>query len=326
MNKREFITLLGGAATWPLAAKAQQAAMPVIGFLSGRSPRESASVEAGFREGLKDTGYFEGQNVHIAFRWADGQFDQLPTLAGDLVRQQVAVIVAIGGGSTALAAKAATTTIPIVFVVGFDPVMAGLVPSLNRPVGNVTGLTLMSPLLGQKRLELLRELAHNAATVAMLVNPRSPDGVPEIDDIEVAAQAVGLGIKTFNASTSSELIAALIAIAEFRPDALLVVSDPFFLTQREALVTLAGRIKGPVIYPFREFTESGGLVSYGANIPSAYRQAGNYAGRILKGAKPTDLPVQQPTKFELVINLKTAKSIGLTIPDTLLARADEVIE
>jgi putative ABC transport system substrate-binding protein len=272
----------------------------VIGFLSSRSPRESASVEAGFREGLKDTGYVEGQNVHIAFRWADGQFDQLPTLAGDLVRQNVAVIVAIGGGSAALAAKAATTTIPVVFVVGFDPVMAGLVPNFNRPAGNVTGMTLMSPQLGQKRLELLRELAPNAALVAMLVNPRSPDGVPEIDDLEVAARTMRLGIKTFNASTSSELIAALIAIAELRPDALLVLSDPFFLTQREALVTLAGRIKGvPVIYPFREFTESGGLVSYGANIPSAYRQAGNYAGRILKGVKPTDLPVQQPTKFEL---------------------------
>ena len=261
--------------------------------------------------------------MHIAFRWADGQFDQLPTLAGDLVRQNVAVIVAIGGGSAALAAKAATTTIPVVFVVGFDPVMAGLVPNFNRPAGNVTGMTLMS----QKRLELLRELAPNAALVAMLVNPRSPDGVPEIDDLELAARTMGLGIKTFNASTSSELIAALIAIAELRPDALLVLSDPFFLTQREALVTLAGRIKGvPVIYPFREFTESGGLVSYGANIPSAYRQAGNYAGRILKGVKPTDLPVQQPTKFELVINLKTAKAIGLTIPDALLARADEVIE
>jgi putative ABC transport system substrate-binding protein len=326
MRRREFIAGLGGAAAWPMVARAQQPAVPVIGFLSGRSPRESASVETGFREGLKDAGYVEGQNVHIAFRWADGQFDQLPTLVGDLVRQQVAVIVAIGGGSTALAAKAATTTIPIVFVVGFDPVTAGLVPSFNRPAGNVTGMTLMSPRLGQKRLELLRELVRNAAVVAMLANPRSPDGVPEIDDIEVAAQAMGLGIKTFSASTSSELIAALIAITELRPDALLVVSDPFFLSQREALVTLAGRIKGPVIYPFREFTESGGLVSYGANIPSAYRQAGNYAGRILKGAKPTDLPVQQPTKFELVINLKTAKVLGLEVPPSLLARADEVIE
>jgi putative ABC transport system substrate-binding protein len=327
-SRRDFVTLLGGAAAaWPLAAGAQQqAAMPVVGFLSSRSPRESASVEAGFREGLKEAGYVEGQNVHIAFRWADGQFDQLPTLAADLIRQQVAVIVAIGGGSAALAAKAATTTIPIVFVVGFDPVLAGLVPNFNRPAGNVTGMTLMSPLLGQKRLELLHELAPNAAVVAMLVNPRSPDGVPEIGDVEAAAQAMGLGIRTFNASTSSELITALIAIAELRPDALLVVSDPFFLVRREELVTLAERIKGPVIYPFREFAESGGLITYGANIPSAYRRAGNYSGRILKGAKPADLPVMQPTKFELVINLKTAKALGLTIPDKLLALADEVIE
>src|SRR6516225_1882608 len=210
MKRREFISLLGGAAAaWPLAARAQQA-MPVIGFLSSRSPRESRWVEAAFRDGLKESGYVEGQNAHIAFRWADGQFDQLPALAGELVRQQVAVIVAIGGGSAALAARATTATIPIVFVVGFDPVTAGLVPSFNRPAGNVTGMTLMSPRLGQKRLELLRELVRNAAVVAMLANPRSPDGVPEIDDIEVAAQAMGLGIKTFSASTSSELIAALI--------------------------------------------------------------------------------------------------------------------
>src|SRR5262245_27400221 len=218
MKRRELITLLGGAAAWPLAVRAQQTA--VIGFLSSRSPRESRSVEAAFRDGLRGSGHVEGQNVHIAFRWADGQFDQLPALAGDLVRQQVAVIVAIGGGSTALAAKAATTTIPIVFVVGFDPVSAGLVPSLNRPAGNITGMTLMSPRLGQKRLELLRELAHNAAVVAMLVNPRSPDGIPEIDDLEEAAHTMRLGIKTFNASTSSKVIAALTAIAELPPDTL----------------------------------------------------------------------------------------------------------
>src|SRR5262245_33907532 len=300
--------------------------VPVIGFLSSRSPRESASVEAGFRQGLKETGYVEGQNVHIAFRWADGQFDQLPALARDLVRQQVVIIVAIGGGSAAIAAKSATTTIPIVFVVGFDPVVAGLVPSFNRPAGNVTGMTLMSPLLGQKRLEILREFAPDAALAAMLVNPLSPDGAPEIGDIEAAARAMGLAIKTFNASASSELITALIAIAEARPAALLVVSDPFFLVRREEIVTLARRIGRPVIYPFREFAESGGLISYGANIPSAYRQAGNYAGRILKGMKPADLPVMQPTKFELVINLRTAKALGLEVPPTLLARADEVIE
>jgi putative tryptophan/tyrosine transport system substrate-binding protein len=326
VNRRSFITMIGGAAAaWPLGARAQQA-MPVIGFLSSRSPRESRSVEAAFRDGLKESGYVEGQNAHIAFRWADGQFDQLPALAGELVRQRVAVIVAIGGGSAALAAKAATAIIPIVFVVGFDPVVASLVPSFNRPGDNVTGMTLMSPLLGQKRLELLRELAPKAAVVAVLVNPLSPDGIPEIGDVEAAAQALGIGIKTFNASTSSELYTALIAISDLRPDALLVVSDPFFLVRREELIVLAGRIKAPVMYPFREFAEAGGLISYGANIPNAYRQAGIYAGRILKGAKLTDLPVMQPTKFELVLNLKTAKALGLQIPDKLIALADEVIE
>jgi putative tryptophan/tyrosine transport system substrate-binding protein len=325
IKRRAFVTLLSGAAAWPLAARAQQA-LPVIGFLSARSPRESASVEAGFREGLKETGYVEGQNVHIAFRWADGQFDELPTLAAELVRRQVGVIIAIGGGNTALAAKSATTTIPIVFVVGFDPVVAGLVASLNRPSGNLTGMTLMSPSLGQKRLELLRELAPNAAVVAMLVNPQNPDGVPEIGDIEDAARGMGIGIKAFSANRSSDLYSAFSEIAELRPDALLVVSSPFFLVRREDIVALAARIKCPVIYPFREFADSGGLLSYGANIPSAYREAGNYAGRILKGAKPADLPVMQPAKFELVLNLKTAKSLGLTVPPTLLAIADEVIE
>ena len=325
--RRKFLAALGGAAAaWPLAARAQQPAMPVIGFLSSRSPRESASVEAGFREGLKETGYVEGQNVHIAFRWADGQFDQLSTLAAELVGRQVGVIVAIGGGNTALAAKAATTTIPIVFVVGFDPVVAGLVASFNRPSGNLTGMTLMSPSLGQKRLELLRELAPNAAAVAMLVNPQNADGDPEIGDIEVAARGMGVRTKAFSANRSSDLYSAFSEIAEFRPDALLVVSSPFFLVRREDIVALAGRIRCPVIYPFREFADSGGLLSYGANIPGAYRQAGNYAGRILKGAKPTDLPVMQPAKFELVLNLKTAKVLGLTVPDKLLALADEVIE
>ena len=327
LKRRELISLLGGAAAaWPLAARGQQAAVPVVGFLSSRSPRESASVEAGFREGLKEAGYVEGQNVHIAFRWADGQFDQLPKLVAELVRQQVAVIVAIGGGNTALAAKSATATIPIVFVVGFDPVVAGLVPSLNRPSGNVTGMTLMSPSLGQKRFELLRELVPNAAVVAMLMNPLNADGVPEIEDIEVAARAVGIRIKAFGANTSSEFHSVFTEIVELRPDAVLVVSSPFFLVRREDIVALAARMKCPVIYPFREFTESGGLLSYGANIPSAYRQAGNYAGRILKGAKAADLPVMQPVKFELVINLKTAKTLGLEIPPTLLSIADEVIE
>jgi ABC-type uncharacterized transport system substrate-binding protein len=327
MKRREFIRLLGGAAAaWPLSARAQQPAMPVIGFLSSRSPRESAPVEAAFREGLKEAGYLEGHNVHIAFRWAEGQFDQLPALADELVRRQVAVMVTTGGGSSALAAKGATTTIPIVFVVGFDPVVAGLVPSLHRPAGNVTGMTLLSPVLSQKRVELLREFAPSIAAIAMLVNPLSPDGVPEIADIQAAAQALGIDVKTFNAGTSSELYEALVAISELRPAALLIVSDPFFLVRRQEIVAMAGRIRVPVIYPFREFAVSGGLVSYGANIPHAYHQAGIYTGRILKGAKPLDLPVMQPTKYELVINLKAAKALGLEIPATLLARADEVIE
>jgi putative ABC transport system substrate-binding protein len=325
LKRREFIALFGGAAAWPLVARAQQA-IPVIGFLSSRSPVESASGETAFREGLKKLGYVDGQNAHVIFRWADGKFDQLPALASELARQQVAVIVATGGGSAALAAKGTTATIPIVFVVGFDPVVAGLVVSFNQPAGNMTGVTLMSPLLRQKRLELLRKLAPNAAVIALLVNPQSPDGEPEIGDVEAAARAMGIRLKTFNASTPSELHNALIAIAETRPDALLVVSDPFFLVRREELVTLAERIRGPVMYPFREFTDSGGLISYGANIPTAYREAGIYAGRILTGARPADLPVMQPTKFELVLNLKTAKTLGLDVPPTVLALADEVIE
>jgi ABC-type uncharacterized transport system substrate-binding protein len=327
MRRREFITLLGGAAAaWPLAARGQQPVIPVLGFLSARSPRESASVEAAFRAGLKDAGYVEGQNVHIAFRWADGQFDQLPTLAAELVQQKVAVIVSIGGGNTAFAAKAATATIPIVFVVGFDPVVAGLVSSFNRPSSNITGITLMSPSHGQKRLELLRELAPNAAVLAMLVNPQNSDGVPEVGELEVAARAMGIEIKAFNANTSSEIYSAFSDIAELRPDALLIVTSPFFLARREDIVALAKRLKCAVIYPFREFAEAGGLVSYGANIGSAYRQVGNYAGRVLNGAKPADLPVIQPIKFELVVNLKTAKALGFTIPTAILVRADEVIE
>jgi putative ABC transport system substrate-binding protein len=325
MRRREFITLLGGAAAaWPLAARGQQPVIPVLGFLSARSPRESASVEAAFRAGLKDAGYVEGQNVHIAFRWADGQFDQLPTLAAELVQQKVAVIVSIGGGNTAFAAKAATATIPIVFVVGFDPVVAGLVSSFNRPSSNITGITLMSPSHGQKRLELLRELAPNAAVLAMLVNPQNSDGVPEVGELEVAARAMGIEIKAFNANTSSEIYSAFTDIAELRPDALLIVTSPFFLARREDIVALAKRLKCAVIYPFREFAEAGGLVSYGANIGSAYRQVGNYAGHVC--AKPADLPVIQPIKFELVANLKTAKALGFTIPTAILVRADEVIE
>ena len=326
MRRREFITLLGGAAAWPLAARAQQAAIPVIGFLSSRSPSESASVEAAFREGLKEAGYIEGQNLHVAFRWADGQFARLPSLAEALVDLRVAVIVAVGGVNAAFAAKSATATIPIVFVVGGDPVANGLVTSLNRPGGNITGMTVMSAELVLKRLELLREIAPKLAALAMLANPLSPESTSEIKDVQVAAQTMGLQLKIFNASTLNELSTAFTAIAELRPDALLVASDPFFLLRREELTVLAARIGAPAIYPFREFAPSGGLISYGTNIASTYRQAGIYTGRILRGAKPAELPIMLPTQFWMVINLKTAKTLGLDVPTTLLARADEVIE
>ena len=326
MRRREFITLLGGAAAWPLAARAQQAAIPVIGFLSSRSPSASASVEAAFREGLKEAGYIEGQNLHVAFRWADGQFARLPSLAEALVDLRVAVIVAVGGVNAAFAAKSATATIPIVFVVGGDPVANGLVTSLNRPGGNITGMTVMSAELVLKRLELLREIAPKLAALAMLANPLSPESTSEIKDVQAAAQTMGLQLKIFNASTLNELSTAFTAIAELRPDALLVASDPFFLLRREELTVLAARIGAPAIYPFREFAPSGGLISYGTNIASTYRQAGIYTGRILRGAKPAELPIMLPTQFWMVINLKTAKTLGLDVPTTLLARADEVIE
>jgi putative ABC transport system substrate-binding protein len=327
IGRREFITLLGGAAAWPIAARAQQAAMPVIGFLSSRSPSESASVEAAFREGLKEAGYMEGQNLHIAFRWADGQFARLSPLAEALVDLRVAAIVAVGGVNAAFAAKSATATIPIVFVVGVDPVANGLVTSLNRPAGNITGMTVMSAELVLKRLELLREIApKRVAAVAMLVNPLSPESTHEIKDVQAAAQTMGWQLKMFNASTLNELNTAFVSIAEQRPDALLVGTDPFFLLRREELTVLAGRIGAPAIYPFREFAPSGGLISYGTNIASSYRQAGIYTGRILKGAKPAELPIMLPTQFQMVINLKTAKALGLTVPDSVLATADEVIE
>jgi putative ABC transport system substrate-binding protein len=325
MKRREFITLLGGAAAWPLAARAQQAAIPVIGFLSALSEKETSHQTVMFRRGLNEVGFVEGQNVALDYRWANGQYNQLPAMAAELVRRPVTLIVA-QAPPAALAARAMTTTIPIVFVVDVDPIAAGLVASFNRPGGNATGMTLITGPLGQKRLELLRELAPKAAVIAMLVNPISPDAVPEIRDVQATAQAMGLQLKMFNASTPSELNAAFAAIAEQRPDALLVGSDPFLLLQREELVALTARLRIPAVYPFREFAAAGGLVSYGTNIANAYRQAGIYAGKILKGAIPADLPVMQPTTFELVINLKAAKMLGLDIPPTLHARSDEVIE
>jgi ABC-type uncharacterized transport system substrate-binding protein len=323
MRRRQFITLLGGAAaTWPLAARAQQPAMPVIGFLSSRSPRESASVVAGFRQGLKEAGYREGQNVHIAFRWAEGQFDQLPALAAELVEIQVAVILAAGGTVTGLAAKAATSTIPIVCI-GTDPDKVGLVASLSRPGGNVTGISPLSWPLGAKRLGLLRELVPRTAVIAVLINPTNPAAEMESEGIQAAARATGQQIHILHASSESGIDAAFTNLVQQRVGALLVGADPFFNSRRNQLVALAARHAVPTIY---SFSAAGGLISYASNIPEAYHQAAIYVGRILKGEKASDLPVVQPTKFELIINLKTAKALGIDVPLHLQQLADEVIE
>jgi ABC-type uncharacterized transport system substrate-binding protein len=326
MKRREFISLLGGAAAaWPLAARAQQPMVPVIGYLSTLSAPQAVHLLAAFRRGLGEVGFAEGSNLAIEYRWAEGRFDRLPAMAAELVRRPVDLILA-QAPPAALAAKAATMTIPIVFVVGFDPVASGLAASLNRPGGNATGLTLMSLPLGEKRLEMLREVAPKSSVIAMLVNPMTPDAVPEIGSVQVAAQSLGLQLRMFNASTPAEINSVFVAITEQRLGALLVGTDPFFINQREELVALAARLGVPTIYPFREFVAAGGLMSYGTSIANAYRQAGIYAGRILKGVKSADLPVIQPTTFELVINLRTAKTLGIEIPATLHARSDEVIE
>jgi putative ABC transport system substrate-binding protein len=325
VNRRDFITLLGGAAAgWPLAAGAQQPPMPVIGLLNPTSPDAFAGRLGGFRQGLKDTGYAEGENVAIEYRWADNQTDRLPALAAELVRRRVAVIV--GNTPSAFAAKAATTTIPIVFIVAEDPVRLGLVASLARPGGNLTGVNFFSGELTAKRLELLRELVPAATRVAVLVNPAGPDAETTLKDVEPAARAIGLQVPVLNASTSSEINAAFATFVRERPDALFVGGDPFFSSRRVQLVHLATLHKVPAIFSNRDYVEAGGLMSYGSNIADAWRQLGTYAGRILKGAKPADLPVVQASKFELVINVESARMLGLTVPDKLLAAADEVIE
>jgi putative tryptophan/tyrosine transport system substrate-binding protein len=327
IRRRGFIFTLGGAAaTWPLAAGAQQAAMPVIGFLSSRSRNESASAVAAFRQGLIEAGHVEGQNVDIAFRWAEGQYDRLPALAADLAGRQVAVIFATGGNPPAFAAKAATATIPVVFLIGSDPVKFGLVASLSHPGSNVTGVTLFTSLLVAKRMELLRELVPTATTTAFLVNSNNSNAEPDTRVAQTAARSLGQQLVVLSAGTENDIDAAFATLVQQRANALLVNTDAFFLARRNQFVALEGRHAIPTIHDLREFTAAGGLVSYGTNLADAYRQAGTYVGRILKGERPAHLPVLQPTKFDLVINLKTAKALGLEVPATLLARADEVIE
>jgi putative ABC transport system substrate-binding protein len=326
VKRREFITLLGGvAAAWPLAVRAQQPAIPVIGFLNIQSPDAIVNRVRAFRQGLKEAGYVEGENVTIEYRWAEGRFDRLAALAAELVRRQVVVIVAANTAS-ALAAKAVTTTIPIVFNVAEDPAKLGLVASLARPGGNLTGANSFIGELAAKRLELLRELLPGVTRITALVNPTTPLAESALKDIEPAARAMGMQVKVFNASSSGEINAAFTAFVPERPDALFVSADSLFTTRRVQLVHLATRYAVPASYFAREFPEVGGLMSYGSNQSNNYRQVGIYAGHILKGAKPADLPVVQSTKFELVINAQTARMLGLTVPDKLLALADEVIE
>jgi putative ABC transport system substrate-binding protein len=325
MQRREFITLLGSAAAWPALARAQQPAMPIVGMLNGGAAHMFADRVAGFRQGLQEAGYIDGQNVTIEYRWAEGQYDRLPTLAADLVARQVSVIAATGGAPATVAAKAATTTIPIVFVTADDPVATSLVASLNRPGGNVTGVSVLNE-VGAKRVELLHELIPHASSIAVLLNPEHPTAARDSEDVQNAAVSLGLKIEVLRASTAQELDGALASSAQSGVKPFIVMPDPYFNSQREQIIGLAARHSLPIIYYERSFVLAGGLISYGASLPDAYRQAGVYTGRILKGEKPTNLPIIQPTKFELVINLKTAKALGLTVPPQLLARADEVIE
>jgi putative ABC transport system substrate-binding protein len=327
LRRREFITLIGGAAAWPLTAWAQQAAMPVIGFLNPTSPEVNAGRLSAFRRGLKETGYVEGENLAIVYRWAEVHYDRLPALAADLVRRKVTVIAATGSIASALAARAATTTIPVVFMVAEDPVSLGLVASLAQPGGNLTGINYFNAELVAKRLEVLRELVPTAIRVAVLVNPADATNAESaLRDVNVAGRAMGLQIQVLNASTSGEINAAFATFVRERPDALFVAGDTFFNSRRVQLANLASRHAIPAAYPGRDFVEAGGLMSYGSNITDAFHQIGVYTGRILNGAKPADLPVVQASKFELVMNAETARMLGLNVPPTLLATADEVIE
>jgi len=327
MQRREFITVLGGAAVWPLSGHAQQQAMPVVGFLGTAGGQRRGDVLAAYYSGLADTGYVEGRNVAIEYRWAENHYDRLPALAEELVRRQVTVIVAPGSVAVASAAKTATTIIPIVFMIGSDPVEVGLVKSLNRPGGNLTGVAYLNVEVAAKRLELLHELVPTATSVALLVNPTNPiEAEVQRRELQVAARAFDLRLLVLNASSPSEIEEAFATLVLERADVLQIGVDPLFGSARNQIVALAARHAVPTIYPWREFTEAGGLMNYGAIILDALRQVGVYTGKILNGEKPADLPVQRPTKLGFVLNLKTAKALGLTVPPTLLTSADEVIE
>jgi ABC-type uncharacterized transport system substrate-binding protein len=327
LKRREFITLLGGAAfPWALAARAQQAAMPMVGFLSSRSPGESAGLVVAFRQGLREAGFVEGQNATIAFRWAEGHYDRLPGLAAELVDLKVAVLFTAGGPPSAFAAKAATQTIPVVFSAAIDPERIGLVASLSQPGGNVTGMSIFPSEIAAKSVQLLKELLPAASLIGYLVNPSNPSAPVYAEEASNAARALGIAVRVLNASTEDDLDEAFASMAKAGVGGLVVPAEPFFDSQRDRIVTLAGRHAIPAIYGLREYAAAGGLMSYGASLPDSYRRAGIYVGRILKGDKPADLPVMQPTKFDLVLNLKTAKALRLIFPDRLIALADEVIE
>lgn len=327
MRRRDFITLVTGvAASWSFAARAQQSAMPVIGFLSSRSPEDMTHLLAAFRSGLAASGYVEGQTIEIEYRFARGQYDELPKLAAELAGRPIKVLVATGGDLSARAAKAVTSVIPIVFTIGTDPVKLGLVTSYSRPGGNISGINILASTLETKRLGLLHRLIPHAATIAALADPKFPPGEVEVQNVERAARALGLKIRVLHASTDDEIDAAFATIAKEHISALLLIGDPFYDTRRSKLVTLSGQHKVPTMYYFREFVDAGGLASYGVDVRQGYRQAGDYVARILNGTKPADLPVIEPTKFEFVINLKTAKAMGVEVPPSLSAEADETIE